>query len=117
MLGSDHQAGLLGANMNRCRTILRGVLLGTLAGLSPAGAQATSFQNYHCADETHFIVAFYPHDPSAYLQIDGGSAILRKRVALSGTRYSGAGVTLKYSKTGAISVKRARRPETACEPG
>jgi membrane-bound inhibitor of C-type lysozyme len=103
--------------MNRYGAILRAGLVGTTAGLSAAVAQTTSFQNYHCADDTHFIVAFYPHDPSAYVQIDGDSAILRKRLALSGTRYTGAGVTLKYTKAGAITVKRARRPETACEPG
>ena len=103
--------------MKRYRTILRAAIAGSIAGLSPAVAQNTTFQNYHCADDTHFIVAFYPHDPSAYVQIDGDSAILRKRLALSGTRYTGAGVTLKYTKAGAITVKRARRPETACEPG
>jgi membrane-bound inhibitor of C-type lysozyme len=102
--------------MNRYRTILRTMVAGTIACLSPVGAQTTTFQNYHCADDTHFIVAFYPHDPNAYLQIDGGSVILRKRLALSGTRYSGGGVTLKYTKAGAIIVKRARRPQTACEP-
>jgi hypothetical protein len=42
--------------------------------------------------------------------------ILRQRVALSGKRYSGSGVTLKFTKAGAISVKRTRRAETACEP-
>jgi hypothetical protein len=102
--------------MDRYRTIFWVLAAGTIAGLSPVAAQSTTFQSYHCADDTHFIVAFYPHDPSAYLQIDGGSAILRKRLALSGTRYSGAGVTLKYTKAGRITVKRARRPETACEP-
>jgi membrane-bound inhibitor of C-type lysozyme len=105
-----------GANMNWSRTILPAAVAGTMAGLSPVGAQTTTFQSYRCADNTHFIVAFYPHDPSAYLQIDGGSAILRKSLALSGTRYSGAGVTLRYSKAGVITVKRAGRRETACEP-
>lgn len=102
--------------MGSYRTILRVGIVGTFAGLSPLAAQTTTFQNYHCADDTHFIVAFYPHDPSAYVQIDGGSVILRKRLALTGTRYSGSGVTLKYSKAGAITVKRFRRPQTACEP-
>jgi membrane-bound inhibitor of C-type lysozyme len=102
--------------MSRYRIILRAAIAGTFVGLSPLSAQTTTFQNYHCTDDTQFIVAFYPHDPSAYLQIDGGSVILRKRIALTGARYSGAGVTLKYSKAGAITVKRPRRPQTACEP-
>ncbi len=92
------------------------MVAGTFASLSPIAAQTTTFQNYQCADDTHFIVAFYPHDPSAYLQIDGGSVILRKRPTLSGTRYSGGGVVLKYSRSGAISVKRRGLRETACEP-
>src|ERR1700758_3808794 len=103
--------------MSRYRIILRAAIAGTFAGLSPLAAQTTTFQNYHCTDDTHFIVAFYPHDPSAYLQIDGGSIILRKRLALSGTRYSAGGVVLKYSRAGAISVKRRGRRETVCEPG
>jgi membrane-bound inhibitor of C-type lysozyme len=102
--------------MNRYRAILLAMIAGCLASLSPIAAQTTTFQNYHCADDTHFIVAFYPHDPSAYVQIDGGSIILKKRLALSGTRYSAGGVVLKYSKAGAISVKRPGRRETACEP-
>jgi len=108
--------GLMGVNMNRYRIILRALVAGTFAGLSPIAAQTTTFQNYRCADDTHFIVAFYPHDPSAYLQIDGGSVILRQRLALSGKRYSGSGVTLKYTRAGAITVKRSGRRETVCEP-
>jgi membrane-bound inhibitor of C-type lysozyme len=103
--------------MYRYRTMLLALVAGSVADLSPIAAQTTTFQGYHCADDTHFIVAFYPHDPSAYLQIDGGSVILRKRLAISGTRYSAAGVVLKYSKAGAITVKRRGRRETACEPG
>ncbi len=95
---------------------MRILVAGTIAGLSPIAAQTTTFQTYHCTDDTHFIVAFYPHDPSAYLQLDGGSIVLRKRLALSGTRYSAGGVVLKYSRAGAISVKRRGRRETVCEP-
>ena len=101
--------------MKRYRRVLAAIA-GTIAGLSQASAQNTTFQSYRCTDDTHFIVAFYPHDPSAYVQIDGGSVVLRERLAISGKRYSGGGVTLKFSKAGAIAVKRFRRPETACEP-
>jgi membrane-bound inhibitor of C-type lysozyme len=102
--------------MKRYRTVLAAIA-GTMVGIVPAVAQNTTFQGYHCADDTHFIVAFYPHDPSAYVQIDGDSVILRQRLAISGKRYSGGGVTLKFNRAGAISVKRTRRPETACELG
>jgi membrane-bound inhibitor of C-type lysozyme len=88
---------------------------GFVAGLLPASAQTTTFRTYHCADGTEFIVGFYPYDSQAYVQIDGGAVVLPKRLAVSGTRYAAAGVTLKVSKLGRTTVKRAKRQETACE--
>jgi membrane-bound inhibitor of C-type lysozyme len=106
-----------GAKMNRYGIIaLAAAVTGSsVTGLLPASAQTTTFRNYHCADGTEFIVGFYPHDPSAYLQIDGGAVMLRKRLAASGTRYSAAGVTLKVSRLGRTTVKRPKRAETTCE--
>ncbi len=102
--------------MNRYRNIVLGAAFAALiAGLAPALAQSTTFRNYHCADGSEFIVGFYPYDSRAYLQIDGGPVTLRRRLAVSGTRYSGGGVTMKISKAGRIAVKRPRRPETACD--
>ncbi len=80
---------------------------------SPAFAQ-TSFQSYRCADGTQFIVGFFEYDTRAHLQIDGRAVPLGKRLTLSGSRYSGGGVTLKITKAG-TTVKRARWPTTACE--
>jgi len=48
------------------------------------------------------------------MQVDGKSVTLAKRMALSGSRYSGSGVTLTMTKAG-VRLKHARRPETACE--
>ena len=84
------------------------------AALSPAFAQ-TSFQNYRCADGTQFIVGFFQYDSRAHLQLDGRSVTLNKRLALSGARYNGSGVTLKMTKAGATTLKNVRRPVTACE--
>lgn len=107
--------------MSRYRNIAVSVtiagLIGGLASLfAPLFAQTTSFRNYRCADGSQFIVANYPNDPSLYLQIDGGPVTLKRRFSISGTRYSGGGVTLKVSRTGQISVKHPGRPETACKP-
>jgi membrane-bound inhibitor of C-type lysozyme len=85
---------------------------GTLAVVPRALAQ--SFRTYRCTDGTQFIVAFYPYDTRAYMQIDGRPVTLAKRLALSGSRYSGGDVTLKITKAGTM-VKRSRRPVTACE--
>ncbi len=88
-------------------------LAASAMGSLPAAAQ--TFQNYHCADGTRFIAAFYQYDTRAHLQIDGGAVTLAKRFAISGARYSGEGVTLKITREG-VTVRRPYRPTTACEP-
>jgi membrane-bound inhibitor of C-type lysozyme len=101
--------------MNWRKTIILAAAVsaaGTLAAGPPALAQ--SFQTYHCVDGTQFIVAFYAYDTRAYMQIDGRPVTLAKRLSLSGSRYSGSGVTLKISKAG-VTVRHAKRPATACE--
>jgi membrane-bound inhibitor of C-type lysozyme len=49
-----------------------------------SSASAQTFDSYHCADGTHFIVAFYPSDKRAYLQVDGRAVTLKKGLTLSG---------------------------------
>ncbi len=89
--------------MNWCKgiiikTIVFGAALaGMASGASPALAQ--TFQNYRCADGSRFIVGFFQYD---------------KRLALSGSRYSGDGVTLKIGRAG-TTIRHAKRPTTACE--
>jgi membrane-bound inhibitor of C-type lysozyme len=99
--------------MNPCKTMVLAAALAMCGNFSRAEAQ--TFQNYRCVDGTQFIVAFYAHDPDAYLQIDGRPLTLRKRLALSGTRYSGSGVTLKFLRAGGITIKHAGRRVTACD--
>ncbi|MBR0715903.1 MliC family protein [Bradyrhizobium liaoningense] len=101
--------------MGRHKAIILAVaiLAGGTASMRPAAAQ--TFQNYHCADGTNFIVGFYDYDKRAFVQIDGTSLPLKKRVTLSGARYSGAGITLKIGK-GGTTVQHLKRPVTACEP-
>jgi len=86
-----------------------------LIGITAASAQTTTFQRYRCGDGTQFIVGFYPYDDRAHMQIDGREVTLSKGLALSGKRYSGAGVIFKISRTGGTTVKHARRPATVCE--
>jgi membrane-bound inhibitor of C-type lysozyme len=98
--------------MNRRKTIVFGAMLFAAgAGASPASAQ--TFQSYRCADGTQFIVAFFEYDKRAHIQVDGRALTLGKRLALSGSRYSGGGVTLKITKAGA-TIRHAGRPATAC---
>ena len=102
--------------MNWRKTIILAAAMsaaGSLVAVPRAPAQ--SFQTYRCADGTQFIVAFYPHDTRAYMQIDGRPVTLARRLALSGSRYSGGGVTLRITKAG-TTVRRARRRATVCEP-
>ncbi len=88
------------------------VFAGVLTGPSPASAQ--TFESYRCADGTRFIVGFYPYDSRAYLQIDGKPTTLKKRLTLSGARYSGGGVTLAITRSG-TTIRHIGRPVTACE--
>ena len=99
--------------MNRRKISIFGLML-LLAATGSVPALAQTFQNYRCADGSQFIVGFFDHDSRAHLQIDGGAVTLAKRLTLSGSRYSGGGVTLKITKAG-TTVKHARRPTTACE--
>jgi membrane-bound inhibitor of C-type lysozyme len=101
-----------GENMTWRNYLFFGAVLFAAAGASPAPAQ--TFQNYRCADGTQFIVGFFEYDQRAHLQIDGRAVTLARRLALSGSRYSGGGVTLKITKTG-TTVRHAKRPVTVCE--
>ena len=107
-----------GADMNGCRAIIWGAAFcvsAAAAGALPASAQ--TFQNYRCADGTRFIVGFYQYDTRAFVQVDGAPVTLARRFfSLSGSRYSGSGVTLNITKSGA-RLKHAGGPATACVPG
>ena len=84
--------------------------------IAPSAALAqTTFKNYRCADGTQFIVGFFQYDSRAHLQLDGKAVTLAKRLALSGSRYTGSGVTLKITSAGLTTLKHAKRPVTACE--
>ncbi|MGY3527902.1 MliC family protein [Bradyrhizobium sp. USDA 4452] len=95
--------------------ILAGVILFEILGLSAAPAQS-AFRNYHCADGTQFIAAFFGGDTRAHLQLDGKAVTLTKRLALTGMRYRGGGVTLEITRAGLTRLRHAKRPVTACEP-
>jgi membrane-bound inhibitor of C-type lysozyme len=99
--------------MNRRKHSIFGAVVVVVAvASSPALAQ--TFQSYHCADGTQFLVGFFQNDSRAFLQIDGRAVTLPRRLTLSGSRYSGGGVTLKITKIG-TTVRHAKRPTTACE--
>jgi membrane-bound inhibitor of C-type lysozyme len=98
--------------MKRSKIFLKVLMGAVLLGAAPAYAQ--SFQTYHCADGTEFIVGFYPYDSRAYVQIDGRQITLPRRLTLSGTRYSGGDVTLKVSRAGATTIRHAKRREAVC---
>ena len=102
--------------MNRHKAIIifGAALLVAGVATGSSAALAQTFQSYRCADGTQFIVGFFEYDQRAHLQIDGKAVTLGRRLRLSGSRYSGGGVTLKITKTG-TTIKHARRPVTACE--
>jgi hypothetical protein len=85
----------------------------SLAG-GPLHAAAQTFQAFRCADGSQFVAGFFEYDKRAHLQIDGKAVTLARRLALRGPRYSGGGVTLAITNAGA-TIKRPKRPATACE--
>ena len=93
--------------------ILSGAALCGALASQPASAQA--FNSYRCADGTQFVAGFFEYDSRAHLQLDGKAVTLKKRLALSGSRYTGGGVTLKISKAGLTTLKHAKRPVTSCD--
>jgi membrane-bound inhibitor of C-type lysozyme len=100
--------------IQRKTTIFMTILFGAMAACASPAFTQTTFQNYRCADGAQFIVGFFKPDKRAHLQIDGRAVTLAKRLALSGARYSGGGVTLKIAKAGA-TLKHGKRPVTSCE--
>lgn len=101
--------------MNWVKSIAFGAVMAgtaTLAGAPTASAQ--TFQSYRCTDGAQFIVGFYPYDTRAHMQIDGREVALSKRLARSGARYSGGGVSLQITKAGVTTVKHVKRPQAAC---
>jgi hypothetical protein len=88
------------------------VMAGFLAAGSPASAQ--TFESFRCADGTRFVLAFFPYDSRAFMQIDGQAVTLKPRLSLAGRRYSGGGVSLVRTKAGTF-IRYIWRPVTACE--
>jgi membrane-bound inhibitor of C-type lysozyme len=88
--------------------------LAILFGASPAPAQTTTWQTYRCGDGSEFIVGFFGYDKRAHMQVDGKAVTLEKRIALTGSRYSGGGVTLRVTKSG-TTFKIGKRPATSCQ--
>jgi membrane-bound inhibitor of C-type lysozyme len=100
----------------RRQTIFGGALcVMAMTAVPSAGFAQSSFRNYRCADGAQFIAGFFQYDSRAHLQLDGKALTLSKRVALSGSRYQGNGVTLRITKAGVTTLKHGKRPVTACE--
>jgi len=109
-------ANVLGESlMTRCKAFI--ILGATVFAAAASPVRAQTFQNYTCADGSQFIVAFYPYDKRAHVQLDGRAMALSKRLSLSGARYVRGDVTLKVAKNGAATLSHGRRPVTACSLG
>jgi membrane-bound inhibitor of C-type lysozyme len=72
-----------------------------------AAAHAQRFIAYECNDGTQFQAAVIDRDKVAYLQLDGHSHQLPKRIAYTGDRYAKGGVTYWVRGNGRVTVKRA----------
>jgi membrane-bound inhibitor of C-type lysozyme len=98
--------------MKRLITLIAACAVFSGAGASPVAAQ--TFQNFTCADGARFTAAFLKYDPKqVHLQLDGKAMALRKRFALSGSRYTARGVSLTINKSGTI-LRHGKRGPTRC---
>ncbi|SDI75183.1 Membrane-bound lysozyme-inhibitor of c-type lysozyme [Bradyrhizobium sp. Rc2d] len=100
--------------MGRHKAIVLAITMLSAGILHSRPADAQTFQTYRCADGTQFIIGFYDGDKRAFLQIDGEPVTLAKRLTVSGARYSRAGITLTIGSTGTTTIRRLKRPVTAC---
>jgi len=80
-----------------------------------AAAPAQTFYHYECKDGTTFEVAFYPETRFAFLQFDGKSLQLPKRLSLTSQRFSKNGVTFSMKRGGAATIKRAGKMSVDCQ--
>jgi membrane-bound inhibitor of C-type lysozyme len=94
--------------------VIVAVVAGTVWNTLPAAAG--SLLVYQCADGAQFALAFYDGDTHAHIQLNGKSLSLPKRLALSGTRYAAAGVTLWIAKDGTTLKHPAAPAVTICKP-
>ncbi len=91
----------------RRKTIFAALCVAMMAAAPSVALAQSSFRNYRCADGAQFLVAFFQYDSRAHLQLDGKALTLPKRVALSGSRYQGKGVTLRISRAGVTTLTHA----------
>ena len=88
-------------------------IIGSVVLAAPAAAVG-DITLYQCADGAQFALAFYDADTHAYIQINGKSVALPKRLSLSGARYSASGITLRINKD-VTTLKRPREALTTCK--
>jgi membrane-bound lysozyme inhibitor of c-type lysozyme MliC len=74
-----------------------------------APARAQTYAHYECTDGANFEAAFYPETKFAFLQIDGKSLKLPKRLWPTGQRFSKSGVVLSLKSSGNATIKRSGR--------
>ena len=68
-------------------------------------AQAQTYLHYRCVSGAEFELAFFPETRAVFLQIDGKSLNLPKRLSVTGSRYSKNGVTF-WVKGDRATLKR-----------
>ena len=84
------------------------VLLSAFAAAGVTSAAAQTLLTFHCGDGTEFVAALYP-STRAYVQLDGKSMTLSRRISLSGARYSAGDFTLRIKENSA-TLTRGRYP-------
>jgi membrane-bound inhibitor of C-type lysozyme len=82
--------------------------------LTAAPVFAQTYLKYRCEDGAQFSVAFIEQSKSAYVQLDGKSIILPRRLSGSGSRYKKGAVTI-WIKGNDARLKRQKQKWTQCK--
>jgi membrane-bound inhibitor of C-type lysozyme len=85
---------------------LAGVLVVLSAAGAAAPASAQTFLHFTCVSGAQFEATLFSDTRAIFLQLDGRSLRLPKRIAASGSRYAKGGVTLRIKGRNA-TLKRA----------
>jgi membrane-bound inhibitor of C-type lysozyme len=83
---------------------LTNVLLSAFVAGGVTSAAAQTFLTFHCGDGTEFVAALY-QGSRAYVQLDGKSMNLPRRISLSGARYSAGDITLRIKGNSATLTR------------
>jgi membrane-bound inhibitor of C-type lysozyme len=91
--------------------MLSALALGSLVAMTTV-THGQPVVTYQCRDGTELVAYFAPGSRTAYLKLDGRNMTLSRRIAVSGRRYVGRGITFRAN--GRTATLSRGRQSTDC---